>query len=75
MSQALVLEFCVRRKQKSKMKLISLWILEQMINEIRRIVEDGFFPSQSELIRYALMEFIREFHQFMELREKFNRMG
>ncbi|GEM_PF-2236027 len=48
-----------RMKPKSRMKLISLWIPEPMLKAIDELVEKGFFPSKSELIRYAIAEYLR----------------
>ncbi|RLE72474.1 MAG: CopG family transcriptional regulator [Thermoprotei archaeon] len=52
-------EYVRRMKPKSRMKLISLWIPEPMLKAIDELVERGFFPSKSELIRYAIAEYLR----------------
>ncbi len=49
------------RVRKRTMKLISLWLPEPMLRALEEIVEAGYFPSKSELIRFAIAEYIRDF--------------
>jgi len=49
------------RVKKRTMRLISLWLPEPMLRALEEIVEAGYFPSKSELIRFAIAEYIRDF--------------
>lgn len=62
------------RVKKRTMRLISLWLPEPMLRALEEIVEAGYFPSKSELIRFAIAEYIRDFRSTRlgeELRRKF----
>ncbi|RLE76005.1 MAG: CopG family transcriptional regulator [Thermoprotei archaeon] len=53
-----------RAKPKSHMKLISIWVPETMLKALDELVEMGYFPSKSELIRYAIAEYLRSTRGF-----------
>ena len=48
-----------KMKPKSRMKLISIWIPETMLEALDILVSEGYFPSKSEAIRYAIAEYLR----------------
>ena len=57
----------VYKPKKRTMKLVSLWLPEPMLRAIEEIVGAGYFPSKSELIRFAIAEYIREFRRELGL--------
>ena len=56
--------------KKKRMKLISVWIPIPLLERMEEVVERGVFPSKSELIRYALMNYISEIEERFQIRGK-----
>jgi Arc/MetJ-type ribon-helix-helix transcriptional regulator len=42
------------------MKMITLFLPEPTIEELDRLVGDGFFPNRSELLRFAIFTFLHD---------------
>ena len=53
------------------MKTMSVELSERLADEISRMVRDGWFQSENELVRMALTEFMRT--RRLELEERFQR--
>ena len=51
----------VRKKNKSKMILITVHLTEQQIKMLDHLVERKLFPNRSEAIRYAIRRLIEEY--------------
>jgi len=50
----------VRRKElKPRLVIISVHIPRKMLEYIDRLVEEGYYPSRSELIRIAIRELLQ----------------
>jgi len=47
-----------RRKKGDAMKLVSMHIQKQALEEIDELVRQGVFPSRSEAIRYAIRKLL-----------------
>ena len=67
-----------KTKKKDEMVLISVHVPKQLLEEIDKLVEKGMFPSRSELVRYAIYQFVQQYrsqrqffrdkHGYVELR-------
>jgi len=53
------------------MKSIQIELLYKPAEALDTIVQQGWFPSEAEALRYALLEFLRRHH--LELHEQFQR--
>jgi Arc/MetJ-type ribon-helix-helix transcriptional regulator len=53
------------------MKLLQLEVPDQLAAELDELIKKGWFQSPGEVVRFALLEFLR-FHRF-ELTERFQR--
>ncbi|HVR95245.1 MAG TPA: ribbon-helix-helix domain-containing protein [Thermoanaerobaculia bacterium] len=53
------------------MKTLTLELPDQLADELKNLVESGWFASESEIARLALVEFVR--HHRFELQEQFQR--
>ncbi len=42
------------------MTLITVHIPEKFLKEIEKLVEEGYYPNRSEVIRIALRDFLRQ---------------
>lgn len=45
----------MRRIRKEKMVLVAFHLPQKWLEEMRRLVENGVYPSMSELVRFAIM--------------------
>ncbi len=53
------------------MKTLTLELPDQLADELKNLVESGWFANESEIARLALVEFVR--HHRFELQEQFQR--
>lgn len=42
------------------MSLITVHIPEKFLKEIEKLVEEGYYPNRSEVIRIAIRDFLRQ---------------
>lgn len=53
------------------MKVIEIELPDQVAVQLNELVIDGWFKDEAEIVRIALLEFIRKHH--FELQERFQR--
>ena len=53
------------------MALITVHVPEKFLKEIEKLVEEGYYPNRSEVIRIAIRDFLRQeaFHRKRERME------
>jgi len=53
----------------SRMRILSVWVPEKIVEVLDALVEAGRYPSRAEAVRAALKDFIREELKTMELEQ------